>query len=185
MTVLDRAEKGIKEERENVWRRERKTTAGKVTKHMLKNKISLTEREKKNQCRGGSKAIKHIVRGKRRWADGVRLRADLKSCEGQCQWVRQTIAGAGLQNNKGERRADWKVALCHLPPVEKSNQVQSPSFINRREGQLIKKNTQSNTCTQQTHTHTCTDPLFFLRLSQKTQICVTVYVWVAEKRNCV
>ncbi len=44
MTVLDRAEKEIKEERENVLGR--KTTAGKVTRHMLKNKISLTERNK-------------------------------------------------------------------------------------------------------------------------------------------
>lgn len=46
MTVLDRAKKEIKEERENVLKKRRKITAEKVTRRMLKDKTSLTERNK-------------------------------------------------------------------------------------------------------------------------------------------
>lgn len=108
----------------------------------------------------------------------------LKICEGQCQWVRQTIAGAGLRDNKGKQRADWKVDPCHLPPVEKINQIQSSNFINWREGQLIKKITHTQTQrTQQTPTHTCTHTPFLPRLSQMTKILLWGFMSGWQKRE--
>lgn len=59
------------------------------------------------------------------------------------------------------------MALCHLPPMEKRNQTQSPSFMNQRR-QMIKKNTCRETCTH-THMHIHTHP-FLPRLSEKTKI---------------
>lgn len=110
----------------------------------------------------------------------------LKSCEGQCPWVRQVVAGAGLRDNKGKWRADGKLALCHLPPMEKRNQIQPPSFINQREGQLIKKNTHHHTHIHNKHTHKhVRTSLFFPDCLKRPKFCVRVYVWVSEKRNCI
>lgn len=173
MTVLGRAEKGIKEEGENVWNRERKTTAGKVMKHMLKNERSLTERKKKNQWRGVRQSNTYWEGREGDWmVSGWGLTAELWSTAPAGE--AETIAGAGLWDNKGKRRADWKVALGHLPPVEKRNQIQSPSCINWIEGQLIKKNTHMHTHTLPSHT-VSKDPNFVWEFMSGWQKRETAY----------
>lgn len=143
MTVLGRTEKGIR--RKMSEKAKEKQQLGKLWS-MLKTERSLTQREKQKYQWGGDKAIRHILRGKRRWLDGVGLRVDWRAMKElwaevgtvKCQWMRQAIAGAGLWDNKWKRRADYKVVLCHLPPVDKK-QIQCPSFMNQSKEQLIKK----------------------------------------------
>lgn len=160
MTVLRRAEKGIKEEGENVWKRERKTTAGKVMKHMLKNERSLTEREKKKNPWRGGKAIKHILRGKRRWLDGVGLRAHCRAVKYSASasgWDRQLLELAcGITKGNGGQPGKWLWATSLLWRKETKSNPQA-LYIGEKDSWLRK-------------IHTCTHTAFLPRLSQKTQI---------------
>lgn len=117
----------------------------------------LKGKKKKNQWRGG-KALKHILRGKRRWLDGVGLRAHCRAVKYSASgWDRQLLELAcGITKGNGGQTGKWLWATSLLWRKDTKSNPQA-LYIGEKDSWLRK-------------IHTCTHTAFLPRLSRKTQI---------------
>lgn len=139
---------------------------------------------KKNQWGGGvrSRAIKHILREKRRWMNGAGMRTEWRAVKDSASgWDRQLLELA-CRITKGNEGQTWKW-LCATSLLWRKETKLNPQALWTREDRWLRK----IHAEKHAHTHTCIyiHTLSFPDCLKRPKFCVRAYVWVAEKRNCI